>query len=785
MAGGAFFAPAGDDPGSDHAVQWVGTPAIKGPRWAKVPLLTIGMLGIQCVWSIEMGYASPYLLDLGLSKSLMSLVFVAGPLSGLIVQPLIGAYADRSRSSFGRRRPFILVASAVCVVAMMVLGWAREIAGFLGFGSASNSTSTGADTAKRADGGSVLAILLAVVAIYGIDFSVNALMSADRALVVDTLPSDRQEEGSAWAGRMFGFGSVAGFFVGNVDLTPYLPFLGRSQLQILSFLTSAVLAVAHALTSWAVTERVLLRDDRPQSTAGLVSSIKAIWTNMFALPAGIRSVCIIQFFANLGWYPILFFTSIWAADMYKSVHAQGALSDAAYEADAVRSGARALFLQSLVNIITSLGAPLLVEASGVLPRARAGAAYEHLGGAGAGAGASAYAREQPGSATWKRMGETRWGAIRAAARRMLEAFKDGDGALGLGVAQLVPIKGLTLVRLWCFSQAVFASAMAASWFVSSPAGVYAVIAVTGFSWALAQWAPYALLGELVLLDPQDDRMPLSHLARRHSSDLPPIDDDDDGQFVLYDADARDSHDAPYADADADADGDAPLHAPLARPTRAAHIPPADAHDEHVSRPSLSSRTPSRPASRASRAARSARATPDPSADRIVLRHSDDVSDSDDGEAEGGRADSARGSLAFRSASRRATASPDPAAPGPSAAATADKAGLILGIHNVFVVLPQFIITVFASAVFYLLEHDSPAAPSHAGGVIGVGSNNGTLVETADGAAVEVVRLVGREANSSGSPDAVGLIFRVGGVAAAVGAYATYRLARRWAAGRGI
>ena len=37
-------------------MQWLGTPGVKGPKWAKIPLLTIGMLGIQCVWSIEMGY---------------------------------------------------------------------------------------------------------------------------------------------------------------------------------------------------------------------------------------------------------------------------------------------------------------------------------------------------------------------------------------------------------------------------------------------------------------------------------------------------------------------------------------------------------------------------------------------------------------------------------------------------------------------------------------------------------------------------------------------------------
>ena len=62
-------------------------------------------------------------------------------------------------------------------------------------------------------GGNALAIFVAVWAIYLIDFSINAVMSTDRALVVDTLPPAQQEEGSAWAGRMFGFGSVAGFFV--------------------------------------------------------------------------------------------------------------------------------------------------------------------------------------------------------------------------------------------------------------------------------------------------------------------------------------------------------------------------------------------------------------------------------------------------------------------------------------------------------------------------------------------------------------------------------------------
>lgn len=101
---------------ADDGLEWAGTARVKGPPWSKLPLLTVGMLGLQIVWSVEMGYgmshelpliikllirpvASPYLLSLGLSKSLMSIVFVAGPLSGLIVQPLIGMVVLKFREA--------------------------------------------------------------------------------------------------------------------------------------------------------------------------------------------------------------------------------------------------------------------------------------------------------------------------------------------------------------------------------------------------------------------------------------------------------------------------------------------------------------------------------------------------------------------------------------------------------------------------------------------------------------------------------------------------------------
>jgi len=58
---------------------------------------------------------------------------------------------------------------------------------------------------------------------------------------------------------MFGLGSVIGFFVGNIDLPRALPWLGRTQLEVVSVVACVVLIGTHAGTSFGVEERVLLK----------------------------------------------------------------------------------------------------------------------------------------------------------------------------------------------------------------------------------------------------------------------------------------------------------------------------------------------------------------------------------------------------------------------------------------------------------------------------------------------------------------------------------------------
>lgn len=95
---------------------------------------------------------------------MLALVWIAGPLSGVLVQPYVGLKSDNCRMRLGKRRPFVIGGAAATVVSLMVLAWAREIVtGFLGI--------FGAD--PESNGVKTCTMLFAVAFVYVLDFAIN------------------------------------------------------------------------------------------------------------------------------------------------------------------------------------------------------------------------------------------------------------------------------------------------------------------------------------------------------------------------------------------------------------------------------------------------------------------------------------------------------------------------------------------------------------------------------------------------------------------------------------
>jgi hypothetical protein len=103
-----------------------------------------------------------------MSKSLLAFVWIAGPLSGTLVQPYIGIRSDNCRIPWGKRKPFMLAGAAATAFSLLVLAWTREIVhAFLGI--------FGADPASH--GVKVASIVFAIGLVYILDFAINTGIS--------------------------------------------------------------------------------------------------------------------------------------------------------------------------------------------------------------------------------------------------------------------------------------------------------------------------------------------------------------------------------------------------------------------------------------------------------------------------------------------------------------------------------------------------------------------------------------------------------------------------------
>lgn len=99
-----------------------------------------------------------------MNKSLLAFVWIAGPLTGTLVQPYVGIRSDNCRISWGKRKPFMIGGGIATIASLLALAWVREmISGILGiFGAA-----------PRSEGVKVTTIVVATLFMFCLDFAIN------------------------------------------------------------------------------------------------------------------------------------------------------------------------------------------------------------------------------------------------------------------------------------------------------------------------------------------------------------------------------------------------------------------------------------------------------------------------------------------------------------------------------------------------------------------------------------------------------------------------------------
>lgn len=426
--------PQNDDDGQAHKSLWY------------ILLLTVSIGGLQIAWSVELSNGSPYLLSLGLSKSLMALVWIAGPLSGTLVQPYVGMLSDNCRISWGRRKPFMLGGAIATSVSLMLLGWAKETVGGL-------LSLFGADPASQ--GVKTTILVVAVLWVYILDFAINTVQAAIRAFIVDCAPVHQQEQANSMASRIVGVGNIVGYLAGYVNLPKYMWWLGDTQFKILCAIASIALCGLVMVSVVFIPERdPNLDGPPPKNQSGAFTFFRTIFTSIKRLPPQVSKVCAVQFCAWIGFFPMLFYTSEYISEIYiepfleANPHMTPAELDQLYE-KGTRVGTFALLTFAVTSLATNVLLPFFVAPTYDGPVTQTG----------------------PGEAP---------GAL------------PHDDEKKKWLDYLV-IPGFTLRRAWMLSQVIFSVAMFCAVFVRTVEAATILIGLVGITWALTLWAPWAII----------------------------------------------------------------------------------------------------------------------------------------------------------------------------------------------------------------------------------------------------------------------------------------------------
>ena len=248
---------------------------------AKFLSFALGFFGLQFAWQMRIILSGPVTENLGASPFLFGLIWLAGPFTGMVVQPVIGALSDKTTSPFGRRRPYLLGGALLSALALWALPNSELITNFI-------------SSTLHIKFPALAALCFAAVMIWILDACVNIAQGPYRALIPDVVPQEQHSIANSYISLAIGLGSV--FAAGTA---PFLKWAFNYQMSINAQFVMAALAfsLGMAWTCLMIKERRYQpKENEEKEKFDLVKSLK----EFFALSPEVGKICWMQFFTWIG-----------------------------------------------------------------------------------------------------------------------------------------------------------------------------------------------------------------------------------------------------------------------------------------------------------------------------------------------------------------------------------------------------------------------------------------------------------------------------------------------------
>ena len=262
---------------------------------AQIINMSMGFLGIQMAFGLQNGNASRILANLGADVHELSWFWLVAPVTGLIVQPIIGHMGDNTWSPLGRRKPYFLIGAVLCAIGLVLLPNAASVTHMI----AAN------------------VLLLAVIFLAMMDFSVNIAMEPFRALVGDMLPKHQGTLGFSIQTILIGIGAVVGsempnwltkFGVSNVAPEGYV-----ADNVIYAFYIGATVLIVSILYTIFTTKEYSPKEFAEFEGGKEVAEEHSKFSDMFKdfanIPNLMKKLGIVQFFSWFALFTMWVFTT--------------------------------------------------------------------------------------------------------------------------------------------------------------------------------------------------------------------------------------------------------------------------------------------------------------------------------------------------------------------------------------------------------------------------------------------------------------------------------------------
>ena len=235
--------------------------------------MSFGFLGIQFGWGLQLANMSPIYKYLHAEESQLPYLWLAGPITGLIIQPIIGSMSDRTWNRLGRRRPYFLVGAILASIALFFMP----------------------DSS---------ALWMAAGLLWILDASINITMEPFRAFVADNLPEEQRTLGFVMQSFFIGIGQtlanalpylfttlgVVGVMASGIPLSVEYAFKIGAVVFLIAVLWTVVSTSEYPPEDMEAFERM------KRERKGCLAGFGEIFSSVAEMPPTMKQLAVVQFF---------------------------------------------------------------------------------------------------------------------------------------------------------------------------------------------------------------------------------------------------------------------------------------------------------------------------------------------------------------------------------------------------------------------------------------------------------------------------------------------------------